>query len=169
MALHVVIQEYDSKWEQAFQEEKQALQAILKDNCVDIHHIGSTSVPGLAAKPIIDIMPVVKSLVAVDQAAGEFQAIGYEFLGEFGIPGRRYLRKGGDNRTHNVHIFAQSDTLNISRHLGFRDYLRAHPDARDAYVALKRKLALRFSYDVMAYNAGKDAFIKEIEREIASQ
>lgn len=167
MALHVRILEYDPLWEQAFLEEKKALQAILRGNCLAIHHIGSTSIPGLAAKPIIDIMPVVRSLAEVDKAAGEFEIIGYEFLGEFGIPGRRFMRKGGDERTHNVHIFAERDKVNINRHLGFRDYLRQHSEERRAYESLKRKLALQFPYDVMAYNEGKDSFIKGIEARIS--
>lgn len=163
MGMRVEIVDYDPAWEQAFLAEKQRFERILKDNCVAVHHIGSTSVPGLAAKPVIDIMPVVKSLEAVDALAGEFEQLGYEVLGEFGIPGRRFMRRGGDDRTHNVHVFAQTDTDNINRHLGFRDYLRQRQEARAAYEALKRKLAVRFPQDIQAYNQGKDAFIKGIE------
>ena len=104
-------------------------------------------------------------LAQADAAAPAFAAIGYEYLGEFGIAGRRYLRKGGDARTHQVHIFAQGDTGNIARHLAFRDYLRTHAAVREQYAQLKRALALRFPYDIEGYCAGKEAFVQRFERE----
>ena len=87
---------------------------------------GVRHVEGLAAKPIIDIMAAVQNLEKVDDAAEAFSKIGYEYLGEFGIAGRRYLRKGGDERTHQIHIFQTEDWNNIGRHLAFRDYMRTH-------------------------------------------
>ena len=119
--------------------------------------------PGLAAKPIIDILPVVRSLEAVDAAKDSLEALGYEYLGEFGIPGRRYLRKGGDERTHQVHVFAAEDEVNITRHLAFRDYLREHPDVRDEYAALKRALAGKYPFDIGAYCDGKEEIVKKHE------
>lgn len=107
------------------------IRRVLGSNCVAVHHIGSTAVPGLAAKPVIDIMPVVKSLNDVDCLASEFVKNGYEYLGEFGMAGRRYMRKGGDERTHQIHIFAEKDTLNITRHLAFRDYMRVNSTVRE--------------------------------------
>ena len=104
-------------------------------------------------------------MAQADAAAPAFAAIGYEYLGEFGIAGRRYLRKGGDARTHQVHIFAQGDTGNIARHLAFRDYLRTHAAVREQYAQLKRALALRFPYDIEGYCAGKEAFVQRFERE----
>ena len=101
----------------------------------------------------------------MDAAKDSLEALGYEYLGEFGIPGRRYLRKGGDERTHQVHVFAAEDEVNITRHLAFRDYLREHPDVRDEYAALKRALAEKYPYDIEAYCEGKDAFVKRYERE----
>ena len=165
MPQHVVVREYDPAWPEQFELEAGLIRRVLRDNCLEIYHIGSTSVPGLAAKPIIDIMPVVRSLDGVDEARDALEALGYEYLGEFGIPGRRYLRKGGDERTHQVHIFAQGDGANITRHLAFRDYLRAHPAAREEYAALKRALAERYPYDIESYCDGKDAFVKRCERE----
>ena len=165
MPQHVVVREYDPAWPEQFELEAGLIRRALGENCLEIYHIGSTSVPGLAAKPIIDIMPVVHSLDGVDEASDALEALGYEYLGEFGIPGRRYLRKGGDERTHQVHIFAQGDGANITRHLAFRDYLRAHPAAREEYAALKRALAERYPYDIESYCDGKDAFVKRCERE----
>lgn len=87
------------------------------------------------------------------------ERLGYEVMGEFGIPGRRYFRKGGFNRTHHVHAFKTGDA-NIHRHLAFRDYLNSFPDVRREYAALKEKLALRFSEGIDGYSDGKDAFVK---------
>ncbi|MGM9618441.1 MAG: GrpB family protein [Oscillospiraceae bacterium] len=165
MARHVVVMEYDPAWAEKFETEAKKIKEILGENCVAIHHIGSTSVAGLAAKPIIDIMPVVRSLDAVDALASAFERIGYEYMGEFGIPGRRYLRKGGEEHTHHIHIFAESSTEDIERHLAVRDYLRTHKEVCDAYAALKKELAEKYAYDIDGYCDGKDAFVKRMEKE----
>lgn len=163
MPQHIVVVDYDPLWPLLFRKEADAISRILGDNLVLIHHIGSTSVPFLAAKPIIDIMPVVKDLSGVDAVSGEFVKLGYEYLGEFGIKGRRYLRKGGQERTHQIHIFQMEDDTNILRHLAFRDYLRSHRDVAMEYAELKKDLAARFPYDIDGYCDGKDAFVKKIE------
>lgn len=163
MPQHIVVVDYDPLWPLLFRKEADAISRILGDNLVLIHHIESTSVPFLAAKPIIDIMPVVKDLSGVDAVSGEFVKLGYEYLGEFGIKGRRYLRKGGQERTHQIHIFQMEDDTNILRHLAFRDYLRSHRDVAMEYAELKKDLAARFPYDIDGYCDGKDAFVKKIE------
>lgn len=163
MAQRVIVVDYDPAWPRAFCEEAARIRAILAENCVAIHHIGSTAVPGLAAKPIIDIMPVVRSLERVDLARAAFEDLGYEYMGEFGIPGRRYMRKGGDKRTHQVHIFCQTDVQNIRRHLAFRDHLRSCAEDKAAYAALKRALAARFPRDIEGYCDAKAAFVRAIE------
>ena len=144
MPQHVVVVPYQPAWAEVFRRESEAVKAALGENCLRVYHIGSTAVEGLDAKPIVDLMPVVQRLGAVDARAEALRALGYEYLGEFGIPGRRYLRKGGDERTHQMHIFQAGDTENIVRHLAVRDYLRAHEEARMAYAALKRALAARY-------------------------
>ncbi len=131
MPQHITVLDYNPKWPLKYIEERERITEILKDNCISIYHIGSTSVPGLAAKPIIDIMVAVRSLKKVDAVAEKFSEIGYEYLGEFGITGRRYLRKGGDERTHQIHIFQADDWDNIVRHLAFRDYMRTHEKERE--------------------------------------
>ena len=141
-----------------------AIAEILDGNGISIYHIGSTSVPGLAAKPIIDMMAVVRSLEKVDDARGKFSELGYEYLGEFGIAGRRYFRKGGDERTHQIHIFQADDWNNIERHLAFRDYMRTHEKERAEYAKIKTALAQRFPYDIDGYCDGKDAFVREMEK-----
>ncbi len=165
MAQHIVITEYNPLWTDMFEMEAIEIKKVLGENCVSIYHIGSTSVPGLAAKPIIDIMPVVCDLKAVDGIPSvAFEKIGYEYMGEFGIPGRRYLRKGGDERTHQIHIFAENNTDEIVRHLAVRDYLRAHKNVCDRYAILKKELAKKYPYDIDGYCCGKEKFVQQLER-----
>ena len=164
MAQHVIVTEYNPLWPQLYRQEAEQIRAILRDNCVAIHHIGSTAVVGLCAKPVIDIMPVVVSLARVDAQKKAFEAIGYEVLGEFGIAGRRYLRKGGDARTHQLHIFEQGADEQIERHLALRDYLRAHPQDAAVYGRLKRQLAQQFPWDIESYCDGKDDLVRKLEQ-----
>ena len=164
MAQHVIVTEYNPLWPQLYRQEAEQIRAILRDNCVAIHHIGSTAVVGLCAKPVIDIMPVVVSLARVDAQKKAFEAIGYEVLGEFGIAGRRYLRKGGDERTHQLHIFEQGAYKQIERHLALRDYLRAHPQDAAVYGRLKRQLAQQFPWDIESYCDGKDDLVRKLEQ-----
>ncbi|KDE55090.1 hypothetical protein EI28_09095 [Methanoculleus sp. MH98A] len=163
--MHVRVVDYNPAWPDLFRTEARRIEDILKENLVQIFHIGSTSVPGLRAKPIIDIMPAVLDIEQVDERSGQFEAIGYEAMGELGIPGRRYFRKGGENRTHQIHAFQYDNVQNITRHLAFRDYLRSHPEISRAYAALKSKLAMRYPRDIGQYCNGKDSFVKRVERD----
>lgn len=157
--MKVEVVEYDTDWALRFKREKDLLIEQLGAVAEAVHHIGSTSVEGLAAKPIIDIILEVKSLEALDAMTHKLEALGYEAMGEFGIVGRRYFRKGSDERTHHIHAFAVGDE-NIARHLAFRDYLKAHPAVRAEYESLKCKLAKNCNNDVEVYCDGKDGFIK---------
>ncbi|MFC4409056.1 GrpB family protein [Chungangia koreensis] len=154
---------FQSKWHTLFEEEAERLRGVLKNEIVEIHHIGSTSVHGLKAKPIIDMMPVVHDLSRIDAYNDLMQKLGYEPKGENGLAGRRYFQKGGHHRTHHVHIY-EKGSPEINRHLAFRDYLRSHPDEREVYGDLKEKLAREFPYDIDSYINGKDEVVKEIER-----
>ncbi len=169
MPQHVTVINYDPKWPSEYAKEKECITRILKDNCLSVYHIGSTSVPGLAAKPIIDIMAVVRSLADVDAVAAEFSAIGYEYMGEFGIKGRRYLRKGGDDRTQQIHIFEADDWNNIIRHLAFCDYMRNHEKERNQYAKIKKELAQKFPYDIDGYCNGKEKFVRRMEERALAQ
>ena len=164
MPQHITVLNYDPEWPLKYERERKAIAEILDGNGISIYHIGSTSVPGLAAKPIIDMMAVVRSLEKVDDAREKFSELGYEYLGEFGIAGRRYFRKGGDERTHQIHIFQADDWNNIGRHLAFRDYMRTHEKERAEYAKIKTALAQRFPYDIDGYCDGKDAFVRELEK-----
>lgn len=159
----VIVTPYQSSWPEAFQEEKEQLKTIFGDRLLAVHHIGSTSVPGLSAKPILDILPVVDSLDGIEAFDAAMEQIGYEAKGEFGMPGRRYYRKGGDNRTHHIHLYADGNPK-IMRHVVFRDYLRQHPEEVEAYSAIKERLAHQYPEDISAYIAGKDSFVKTMEQ-----
>ncbi|WP_409340616.1 GrpB family protein [Paenibacillus sp. MBLB4367] len=161
--MKVVVTEYNDKWSRMFMEESREISTIFGDELVDIHHIGSTSVPGLHAKPVIDMMPVVKDIERIDAFNKQMAALGYECMGEFGMKGRRYFRKGGENRTHQVHVFQADNEEDIVRHLAVRDYLRTHDEEAKQYGNLKENLAKQFPKDIAAYMDGKDAFVKQLE------
>ncbi|GAB3792381.1 GrpB family protein [Virgibacillus kimchii] len=153
---------YNKKWSLQFTEEAVKILNIFQEEITAIHHIGSTAVPGLKAKPVIDTMPVVKDIGMVEQYYTEMEGLGYEPKGEHGILGRRFFMKGGTQRTHHVHFFEEGSD-HIERHVAFRDYLREHPDAKQKYGDLKESLAKQFPYDMEAYINGKASLVKEIE------
>ena len=153
---------YNPKWPQLFEEEAALIKKALGDNCIAIYHVGSTSVPGLSAKPIIDILPVVKDILEVDYRTKAMENLGYVAKGENGMAFRRFFQKGGTIKTHNVHVYEQGDP-EIDRYLKFRDWMRSHPDDREAYAKLKKELAAKFPHDILSYCNGKDAFVASID------
>ena len=159
----VIVTPYQTSWPDTFEQEATRLRTVFGERLLTIHHIGSTSVPGLSAKPILDILPVVDSLDDIEMFNAAMEAISYEAKGEFGMPGRRYYRKGGDNRTHHIHLYA-SGNPEIARHVAFCDYLRQHPSEVRAYSAIKEQLAKQYPTDISAYIAGKDTFVKAMEQ-----
>lgn len=161
----IKVVDYDENWKKDYKKEEHDIKAILQDELINSFHIGSTSVPGLKAKPIIDIMLVVRDIHTLDLFSKQFEQLGYEVMGEFGIVGRRYFRKGGDNRTHQIHAFQFDNITEIERHLVFRDYLREHPEICKQYGDLKSELAEQYPNDIEGYGDGKDSFVKEVEKE----
>lgn len=159
----VEVLDYQTEWPLLFEKEKKILHQLFQENSHVVFHIGSTAVLGLAAKPIIDLMPVVYSLHQVDTLNEEMEQLGYVLKGENGLPGRRYFEKGGDYRTHHVHLF-QIGNQEIIRHLAFRDYLRAHPKEAQRYGQLKKESALQYPNDIAAYIESKMTVVKEIEQ-----
>ena len=153
---------YCENWKHLFEEETTKLEKIFGSEILHIHHIGSTSIEGLKAKPIIDIMPVVKDINVIDHFINKMMAIGYTAKGENGIIGRRYFQKGGDMRTHHVHIY-EIGSFEIERHLAFRDFLRVHKKMANKYGDLKEKLSFRYPYDIVSYILGKEQLGSEIE------
>jgi len=158
----ILVVPHDPHWRSLFEEEARLLKSVFAQEAVAIHHIGSTSIPNMDAKPIIDILMEVRQIERVDAYNEKMRQLGYLPQGEGGIPGRRFFIKGSeDHRTHHVHIYAAGHP-EIERHLVFRDYLRAHPQQAEAYSALKRGLAQRFPHDIDGYIAGKQPFIQRI-------
>lgn len=156
---------YHSEWKDLFEKEKQLLATIFQPHVVDIHHIGSTSVPGLSAKPIIDILLAADKLAEVDQATPQIEDVGYEAKGENGIPGRRYFQKSDENGIRKVHLHAyEKGNPELHRHLVFRDYLREHPEEANRYAEVKERAAKMFEYDIESYIAEKSSLVKELEQ-----
>ena len=158
----VEVVSYDSVWGEMFSKEEINLRQALDKEILEVHHIGSTAIPGMCAKPTIDMLVVVRDIEDFDDYTESMSAIGYEAKGEYGIRGRRFFTKGGNRRTHHVHAF-QRGSPEIARHLLFRDFMIAHPSEAEMYSNLKRDLAARFESDVESYCQGKDAFIRDID------
>jgi GrpB-like predicted nucleotidyltransferase (UPF0157 family) len=157
----VTIVDYDPQWPARFAEERARLAEAFGDDAIEIEHIGSTSVPGLAAKPIIDIVIGARTVPPPASRITAVEGLGYEHLGEYGIPGRAYFRRRSPRpRTHHVHVYAAGSDR-IRDHLLFRDWLRAHPAEATSYAELKRELA-RQDLDSAAFQSGKAHFIAEL-------
>ncbi|OED31461.1 hypothetical protein BHE17_02515 [Planococcus maritimus] len=159
----VIVTAYDKRWSAAFEEAAAEIRKILGSGCLDIQHIGSTAVPGLAAKPVIDVLVAVADIETVDRFEESFRKLGYHAKGENGLPGRRYFERGGDERTHHVHCYEQ-DNPEIARHLAFRDFLKVNPQTAAAYGQLKMELATQYPLDIERYIKGKQMMVEEIEK-----
>ena len=147
--------------------ETQRLKGVLGDVLVTVHHIGSTCIPGIMAKPIVDMIPIVTDVVALDAVSPHVTSLGYDYLGEFGLPGRRYCRKNdpvSGKRQFQLHCYGWSSP-EIARHLAFRDYLRAHPAKAKEYEAKKIRAAALHPDNTLDYNAEKNDWIKATEAE----
>jgi GrpB-like predicted nucleotidyltransferase (UPF0157 family) len=172
MAHTIVLAPYDPEWSRMFDEEQDRIQTAIGEWAVAIEHVGSTAIPGIAAKPIIDIGVALRSFEDALYCITPLVEIGYECLGEFGIPRRIYFRKRTDTpapgqdpnpgvgRTHQVHMYEETHEQFVN-HLAFRDYLRAHPDDARAYEDLKHRLAAEHG-DVEAYADAKSDFVRQI-------
>lgn len=156
--------EFSEKWNDEYRIQLNAIKAILSHEIIKSYHIGSTAIQGLAAKPIIDILLVVKSLSKIDNYNNKLLQLGYESKGEYGEVGRRFFQKGGNNRTHHIHMF-EAGNSEIQRHVLFVEYMNSHPEKALEYETLKRSLAVKYKSDPVNYSEGKSVFIKSIGRE----
>ncbi len=154
---------YNPQWVTMFKKEADRLQNVLPKGLVKIHHIGSTSVPNIAAKPVIDLMLEVSAVELLDQFDDVMNTLDYIPKGEFGIPGRRFYLKGLINRTHHIHAFERGSEGFI-RHLALRDYLRAHSSEAEEYAKLKIQLADTHRYDNDGYCTGKFEYVQRLEQ-----
>lgn len=153
---------YNPIWKQCFEEEKILLEHLLQKDAIDVQHVGSTAVPGLSAKPIIDIMVGVENLNDGLKYVEALEEHGYEFRGDAGIPGRLFFAKGSPEfRTHHLHMVQYHSEFWVN-HLLFRDYLITYGDAAKEYERIKTELASQYESDRTAYTDGKSGFIQSI-------
>ena len=159
---HVVVLPYDEKWKQDFIVIKTELSQALGELAISIEHVGSTSVEGLAAKPIIDIDIVVKS-DDIKRAIDGLKSIGYVHEGNLGIEGREAFTYDGKEHLQMHHLYVcPEDSPELKRHLAFRDYLRRHKDARVKYGNAKLEAANLYPNDIDRYIEYKSPIIEEI-------
>ncbi len=159
----VVVLPYDDVWHSDFLKIKEEIEDILGNLVITVEHIGSTSVPGLAAKPIIDLDVVIRDWEQFSEIVERLEASGYHHEGDLGIPGREafcYENKP-HFRTHHLYVCSE-DSRELHRHIVFRDYLRAHPKVAKKYGKVKMSAAALFPDDVSKYMQYKSACIKEI-------
>jgi GrpB-like predicted nucleotidyltransferase (UPF0157 family) len=157
--LSVELREYDPTWAELFESERQLLAGVFGGRAVAIEHVGSTSVPGLSAKPIVDVLIGLRELALSDEQIEAMRGLGYEYLGEHGLPGRLFFRK--EPQTHHVHVVEHGGE-HWDRQLTFRDALRNDEEERQRYDAFKRRLAAEgHTRDV--YTELKTPFIREVE------
>lgn len=161
------IANYDPQWPSRFNQESSILKSILKDLALTIHHIGSTAIPGIKAKPIIDILITVLKIESIDVFNVQMENIGYIVGGEFGLPGRRFFCKG-DNENCRFHLHVYEDTHPaVQKYLMFRDYMTNHPQEAKEYEALKSDLAERYSNSRTLYTQNKSNYIETIYQKAA--
>jgi GrpB-like predicted nucleotidyltransferase (UPF0157 family) len=171
MGGRVIVVDYDPRWPILYEEEKDRILGAIGHLVVAIEHIGSTAVPGLGAKRIIDIMGAVRQLADAEECIGPLQRIGYEYVPEYNeiIPERRYFHKGpAEARTHHLHMVGLTSDF-WERHLLFRDFLRTHPEEAQRYYELKKELAARFRSDREGYNDAKSSFIESVVAEAQAE
>ncbi|MFS8212032.1 GrpB family protein [Paenibacillus polymyxa] len=163
MSSQVEISGYDPQWAEEYMREKRKIVEALRDVCVGIEHIGSTSVPDLGAKPIIDIMVGVEELASLQSEHRErLQRFQYEYVHKPDFPERAFFRRGEWGAgTHHLHIYKYKGE-HWENHLLLRDYLKAHPESLRAYETLKKDLAHQFKHDRAAYTEAKGPFIRQI-------
>jgi GrpB-like predicted nucleotidyltransferase (UPF0157 family) len=145
--------------------EAQFLMGALRPNLTTVHHVGSTAIPGIHAKPILDLIPVVESLVELDACQGALKALDYEWWGELGLPGRRYCTRADKEtgrRIVQLHCYVVGSP-EITRHLAFRDYLRAHPAVAAEYDQVKARCQCLHPGDSHAYGDCKENWIRDAE------
>lgn len=165
MVRKVEVVPYRTEWTLQYELEADLLRRIFGKQVVAVYHFGSTSIPGISAKPIIDILMTVRDIACADRLASRLAKVGYVAVGEYGITGRRFFYKGTEDlRTHHLHVYAY-DNPHVLRHIAFRDYLRAHPIPARRYAQLKEQLARQFPEDMEGYIQGKNDFVRQQEQE----
>ena len=163
----VIVEKYDEAWAQDFRQIEQELKEALGDLALRIEHVGSTSVKGLSAKPIIDIDIVIPDYSRFDAVVAALETIGYIHEGDLGIPGREAFKYSGKEHLRRHHLYVCTETSEeLKRHLAFRDYLRSHPEAVREYSRVKEEGAALFPEDIDKYIEYKSPCIEKIYRKL---
>lgn len=157
----IVVVDYDPSWPEIFERVRSTVWAVVSDVALSIEHVGSTAVPGLAAKPIVDVTVVVPGESDVPTVIERLATLGYEYQGNLGIEGREAFESPDGWPAHHLYLCAR-DSPALANHLAVRNYLRAHPDAAREYGELKGQLAKRFPHDIDRYVDGKTGFLLRI-------
>jgi GrpB-like predicted nucleotidyltransferase (UPF0157 family) len=160
------VEEYDTEWKALFQEQAAKIKAVLGDNVLAIDHVGSTSIPGMVAKPNIDIMVTVPDITKITAYREKMENIGFIAHGDYSNISEEYFTEDlpSGERVTSVHVF-QVGNPEIKRHLDFRNYLRANDVARESYIKLKRELYANHANHYRAYDNGKHALIERLNQE----
>ena len=167
---HVVVVPYDENWKQAFEDIKRELEVALGNLALRIEHVGSTSVEGLSAKPIIDIDVVIRDSSMLGTVIEALEKIDYRHEGDQGIPGREAFNYDGKEHLMKHHLYVcAEDAAELKRHLAFRDYLRSHPDDVEEYSRVKEEGAKLYPYDIDKYIEHKSPFIESIYERIKEE
>jgi len=171
----IFIEEYSPDWPSAFSQLQSVYRARLGSYVVGIEHVGSTSVEGLAAKPVLDIDLIIEDSHLLPPVITVLEALGYQHVGDMGIPGREAFRRTSDRTPlngsthswppHNLYV-CLAGSISLKNHLAFRNYLRTHPDKAQTYGELKKQLAAAHPYDIDGYVEGKTTFITGILKEM---
>ena len=157
---------YDNQWANIFEIEKIRLTEILKNSIIHIHHMGSTSIPAMPAKPIIDILAEVSSFEGLETHNPALERIGYEARGEYGIADRRYYKKHATDNNLGFHLHAYlENSFQVNRHLAFRDYLRLKPEIAQKYVAIKEQYSDADGILSADYQLAKKPFVDDLSIE----
>jgi GrpB-like predicted nucleotidyltransferase (UPF0157 family) len=159
----VVCVDYDPQWKDEFERVKTYLNSLLKDHVIAIEHVGSTSVIGCAAKPILDIDLVIENSDDFDSVKMILESVGFAHRGNQGIEGREVFKRLFEDGFMAYHLYCcQKDALELLRHISLKNYLNDHPKVRDEYGELKKRLALMFPEQILDYMEGKDDFVKQM-------
>ncbi len=158
--------QFDPNWKGIFEQEVEVIRPIFSDKALQIEHVGSTSVPGLAGKPTIDILVLVSDVSEIDGLNPKMEVAGYQALGEYVLPGARLFIKEKDNvRLVNLHIFPK-DHVHVKEMLQLRDYLRTHPEDVKEYSSLKFELVQKFPHDYAQYRKLKDEYVETLNKKV---
>lgn len=157
----LIIADYDPAWPQQFETLRSRIAPALGSLAKAIEHVGSTSVPGLAAKPVIDLDVLLRSRGDLRDAIAALAALGYKHRGDLGVPDREAFQSPPGDIQHHLYV-CPPDSKEYARHLAFRDSMRSHPEQGRDYALLKRKLVVEFAFDREGYNRAKTSFVEEV-------